>query len=115
MFPPMYGMEQDPELHPRYHMGDNVVFLKKSTDEVTHIHSTEISRKNSNASYETPHTNSNDVSRKSSIASENMPVDIAQINNGLSNKYKVIVAAMACGATVSAALISALVTYFTKC
>lgn len=92
-------MDHDEELRPRYHIGDTVVFLKKSTDEVTHTHSTEISRKNSNAS----------------DTSQPAPTEIAQINNGMSNKYKIIVAGMTCGATIAAAIISAIATYFTKC
>ena len=88
-------MEVDEELRPKYHINNSVVFLQKSQDQHEDKHPIETQWQNANR-----HT----------------PINIATIDNGVSNKMKLAIAVIGGCSTVTAAIIAGLITYYSaKC
>ncbi len=99
----IYAMEVDEELRPKYHINNSVVFLQKSQEQ-DHKNTIETQWKDAN-----PPQGFQGIGRHT-------PVQIATIDNGVSNKLKVAIAIIGGCSTVTAAIIAGLVTYYSaKC
>ncbi len=88
-------MDHDDELRPRYHIDNSVVFLQKSGDKE-----------------ERKETTQQAIEKQWHNANRHTPLQIATIDTGVSNKIKVGIAVIGGCATITAAIISSIITYY---
>lgn len=98
---------------PRYHINNKIVYLKETKE------SGEIPRPDTFV--EVPIGTPDEIGtvsefkKKSELQRSNTdPIRVAIIDNGVSNKTKVIIASITAGSIIAAAVISSLVTYYSK-
>ena len=91
------AMDHDEELRPRYHIDNSVVFLQKSNDKE-----------------ERKETNEQSIDKQRHNANRHTPLQIATIDNGVSNKIKITIAVIGSCATITAAIISSIITYYSS-
>lgn len=84
---------------PHYHINNKIVYLKKESSE---------------QEFTTVSDFNKTIERQQQIMAEAHSTPKAYINTGMSNRFKVIAAAIVGGSTIAAAIISALVTYYSK-
>ena len=93
-------MEYDEDLRPKYHINNSVVFLQKSQEQQSPSLSPE------------PSADNDPIEKQWRNANRHTPIEIATIDNGISNKLKIAVAVIGGCSTMIAAVISAIVTYY---
>lgn len=94
IFSTLIPMDHDDELHPKYHINNSVVFLQKSQDQKEKEITQDV------------------IEKQWQNANRHTPINIATIDTGVSNRFKVAIALIGSCSTLTAAIISAIVTYY---
>ena len=95
----VYAME-NPD-HPRYHINNKIVYLRET-------------RESGDQEFRTVSEFNRSFQEIPIADPKPQEEPKAVINTGISNKHKVLIAAIGAGATIATALISSLLTYYTK-
>ena len=97
---------EDP-VHPRYHINGKIVYLKE-------LHESGDQEFRTVSDFNKAIDRQNAIMTEVSESIQNRKEEVAVINNGMSNKTKVIIAALGAVSTVTVGILSSLATYYSK-